>query len=115
MLEEACNLFTNCLVAQQRQYEQMSSELANFQAMQGESLVHDVESTTNTRAELSTEEAGNSAEESSTTEEWATVEEVLTPEVILETCTAQLNVLTTLLGLYDTVDLPSLEKRTQYV
>ena len=116
ILEEACDLFSNCLAAQQKQYEQMSAELANLQAMQGESLAGDVDSTMNARAEVDTkEDTGNSTEQSSTTEEWATVEEVLTPEVILETCTAQLNALTTLLGLYDAVDLPRLEQRTRYV
>ncbi|KAJ4334220.1 hypothetical protein N0V95_009223, partial [Ascochyta clinopodiicola] len=45
--------------------------------------------------------------------EWATVEEPVTPLTILETCTAQLGALITLLGLYTPEDLPSIEKKAQ--
>lgn len=114
VLEEAADLFANILAAQQREYEQMALQWKNLQNEQsdapaddgGVSLIAD----TGTDVEKNIDAA---SEGSSATGEWATVEEALSPEVILETCTAQLGVLTTLLGLYDTAELPNLEKRVQ--
>lgn len=115
MLEEACNLFTNCLGAQQRQYELTSSELAELQTKYGGSLPGDQSRMAESHAAVDAQnDMMETAGESSTTEEWATVEEALTPESILETCTAQLGALTTLLGLYDLQDLTTLEQRTKY-
>lgn len=115
LLGEAVEFFTNCLAAQQRQYEQLSSELAEMQKMNGDALPDDSETTmeADTRMEVRNESEASPASESAG--EWATVEEALTPEVILETCTAQLGALTTLLGLYELGDLSGLEQRAKYV
>lgn len=57
------------------------------------------------------EEAETASSSSEAPGDWATVEEPLTPESILETCTAQLGALTTLLGLYDPSNLANVEKK----
>ena len=115
MLEEACDLFTKCLGAQQRQYELTLSELAELSSKHNGSPSNDRDLVTESHAASDEQnDMLDIARDSSITEEWAVVEEALTPESILETCTAQLGALTTLLGLYDLEDLPSLEQRTKY-
>ncbi|KAL5117747.1 hypothetical protein ACEQ8H_004357 [Pleosporales sp. CAS-2024a] len=110
LLEEAVDIFTKCLENQQREYEQIQAEIARAQAS-GE----DQEAWEGGVSLDSTQSATDQAEEASSSSEalgdWATVEEPLTPETILETCTAQLGALTTLLGLYDPSDLASIAKR----
>ncbi|KAF2440731.1 hypothetical protein P171DRAFT_466159 [Karstenula rhodostoma CBS 690.94] len=114
VLEEAADLFANVLAVQQREYEQMALQWKNMQNEQGDSPPNDggvrLKVDTGTDAEKNADAA---SEGSSVAGEWATVEEALSPEVILETCTAQLGALTTLLGLYDTAELSNLEKRVQ--
>lgn len=112
LLEEAVDLFTKCLERQQQEYEQMRIEIAKAQAEQ------DLEDQLGAGQGLASgakkyDEMETSSTASSTLGNWATVEEPLTPETILETCTAQLEALTTLLGLYDPTDL-LLEARAQH-
>ncbi|KAL1613028.1 hypothetical protein SLS60_001260 [Paraconiothyrium brasiliense] len=110
LLEEAADLFASCLAAQQREYEQMSMQWNNLQTEQGSLPLNEVGMQTEVEDEKNTDAA---SEASSAAGEWATVEEALTPEVILETCTAQLGALTTLLGLYNPTEVSNLEKRVQ--
>tara|TARA_R110002003_G_scaffold207_3_gene16009 strand:+ start:37855 stop:39312 length:1458 start_codon:yes stop_codon:yes gene_type:complete len=111
LLEEAVDIFTRCLESQQREYEQIQTEIAKAQASgeyqeawEGGVSLNDVQE----------DEAAETASTSSEAPgDWATVEEPLTPEAILETCTAQLGALTTLLGLYDPSELSNIEKKAQ--
>ncbi|KAF1973048.1 hypothetical protein BU23DRAFT_554587 [Bimuria novae-zelandiae CBS 107.79] len=112
-LEEAVELFTNCLVAQQQKYEQISSEIAELQSQANNALSDSAAAMTEANAEVYSENDMEASSASSTAGEWATIEEPLTPEVILETCTAQLSALTTLIGLFDLGDLPALEQRAK--
>lgn len=114
VLEEAADRFANVLAAQQREYEQMAlqwNSMQNGQAdasLQGGGFRLDIDTETREEKNADASSVGSPA-----AGEWATVEEALSPEVILETCTAQLNALTTLVGLYDTAELSNLEKRVQ--
>lgn len=112
LLEEAVEIFTRCLESQQRDYEQMQAEIAKAQAS-GEYQ----EAWEGGGVPLEGAEVDGDAETASALSEtpgdWATVEEPITPETILETCTAQLSALMTLLGLYDPSDLPNIEKKAQ--
>jgi hypothetical protein len=112
LLEEAVHIFTECLENQQREYEQMQADIAKAQASgeYQEAWEGGVSLNDNQAAEEEEEtEAASSSSEAPG--DWATVEEPLTPEAILETCTAQLGALTTLLGLYDPSDLANIEKK----
>ncbi|UPX13663.1 uncharacterized protein EKO05_0004163 [Ascochyta rabiei] len=112
LLEEAVDIFTGCLQKQQQEYEQMQAEIAKAQAS-GEYQ----EAWEGDRPQPAETEKQDDAESASTSPEgpgdWATVEEPVTPLTILETCTAQLGALITLLGLYTPEDLPSIEKKAQ--
>lgn len=112
LLEEAVDIFTKCLESQQREYEQIQAEIAKAQAS-GEYQ----EAWEGGGVQLNEAQEDDTAENASSSSEgpgdWATVEEPLTPETILETCTAQLGALTTLLGLYDPSDLANIEKKAQ--
>jgi hypothetical protein len=113
-LEEAVELFTRCLASQQQEYEQIRNDLAaaaqtaQEDQEQQESIQQPIADETRNEDEM---------DEGSTTSsgpgEWATVEEPLTPETILETCTAHLSALTTLLGLYDPADFTNIDPRAQ--
>ncbi|KAF2709788.1 hypothetical protein K504DRAFT_467729 [Pleomassaria siparia CBS 279.74] len=109
-LEEAVSIFTKCLVVQQAEYEQTQADLAAASAMSlsEDQGVSEQEAVQNEEA-METESTSGS----STPGDWATVVEPLTPTSILETCTAQLAALTTLLSLYDPSDLPSIESLAQ--
>ncbi len=113
LLEEAVEIFTRCLEAQQQEYAQMQAEIANATAS-GE-YQEAWEGERQQPVEASDADAMEDSSASSETQgDWATVEAPLTPESILETCTAQLGALITLLGLYDVmVDLPNMEKKAQ--
>lgn len=113
LLEEAVELFTRCLESQQREYEQMQAEIAKAhasgeyqEAWQGES-----EGGVSLIVGQENQDTDISSSSSEAPGDWATVEEPLTPEAILETCTAQLGALTTLLGLYDPSELSNIEKK----
>lgn len=112
LLEEAVDIFTACLQKQQQEYEQMQAEIAKAQAS-GEYQ----DAWKNDRPQPAETEEQDDAESASASSEghgdWATVEEPVTPVTILETCTAQLGALITLLGLYTPEDLPSIEKKAQ--
>jgi hypothetical protein len=109
LLEEAVDIFTNCLESQQREYEQMQADIAKARASgEYQEAWEGGVSLNNDKAEEEAETASNSSEAPG---DWATVEEPLTPEAILETCIAQLGALTTLLGLYDPSDLSNIEKK----
>lgn len=111
LLEEAVDIFTGCLQKQQQEYEQMQAEIAKAQAS-GEYR----EAWQGDRpqpAETDEQDAETASASSEGPGEWATVEEPVTPLTILETCTAQLGALITLLGLYTPEDLPSIEKKAQ--
>lgn len=112
MLEEAAELFTNCLAVQQRQYEEMMSELAYLQNKQSDGAERDINAHT---AEINSKDMDTSTGASSEAGEWATVEEAVTPTVMLETCAAQLDTLTTLVGLYELSDLSALEQQAKYI
>lgn len=112
LLEEAVDIFTGCLQKQQQEYEHMQAEIAKAQASgeyqqawEGDQL-----QATDTETQGDAESASVSSEGPG---DWATVEEPVTPATILETCTAQLGALVTLLGLYTPEDLPSIEKKAQ--
>ncbi|KAJ4383883.1 hypothetical protein N0V86_000726 [Didymella sp. IMI 355093] len=107
LLEEAVDVFTGCLQKQQQEYEQMQTEIAKAQAS-GEYQ----EAWDDDRPQPSEPKEQDDAD-SEGPGEWATVEEPVTPTTILETCTAQLGALITLLGLYTPEDLPSIEKKAQ--
>lgn len=111
LLEEAVDIFTGCLQKQQQEYEQMQAEIAKAQAS-GEYQ----EAWEGERKQLAGTKGPENEEDDSSSEgpgDWATVEEPVTPTTILETCTAQLGALITLLGLYTPEDLPSIEKKAQ--
>ncbi|KAF2691874.1 hypothetical protein K458DRAFT_381718 [Lentithecium fluviatile CBS 122367] len=111
LLEEAVDLFTECLASQQQEYEQMTIEVAKAQAEQG---FHEQEVMQQQNEATRQEDMETASTSSSAPGEWVTVEEPLTPEAILETCTAHLSAFTTLLGLYDPAELPSIEARVQH-
>lgn len=111
LLEEAVDIFTGCLQKQQQEYEQMQAEIAKAQAS-GEYQ----EAWEDDRPQPVEAKEHDDADTDSASEgpgDWATVEEPVTPVTILETCTAQLGALITLLGLYTPEDLPSIEKKAQ--
>jgi hypothetical protein len=111
LLEEAVDIFTGCLQKQQQEYEQMQADIAKAQAS-GEYQ----EAWKSDRPQPVEAEQQDAAESDSASDgpgDWATVEEPVTPLTILETCTAQLGALITLLGLYTPEDLPSIEKKAQ--
>jgi hypothetical protein len=111
LLEEAVEIFTKCLQSQQQEYSLMQAEIAKAQASgeYTEAWAGELPAQESQEQEMETESSTSDAPG-----DWATVEEPLTPESILETCTAQLNTLTTLLGLYiPATDLSSIEKRAQ--
>jgi len=86
----------------------MQAEVAKAQAFADQESMEDGSVSVN---DTQTEgEAENASSSSETPGDWATIEEPLTAETILETCTAQLSALTTLLGLYDISDLSNIEK-----
>jgi hypothetical protein len=110
LLEEAVDIFTRCFETQQREYEQIQAEIAKAQASgeYQEAWENGGVPLNNSQAE---EEDDTASSLSEAPGDWATVEEPITPETILETCTAQLGALTTLLGLYDPSDLSNIEKK----
>ncbi|KAF2109200.1 hypothetical protein BDV96DRAFT_652057 [Lophiotrema nucula] len=109
LLEEAVALFTKCIASQQQEYEQTQTEFAHAQLEQ--------ESEGGVALEREESQDQDGMETSSTSSDapgqWATVLEPVTAETILETCTAQLGALTSLLGLYDPSDLAIVEERVQ--
>ena len=112
LLEDAVDIFTGCLQKQQQEYEQMQAEIAKAQAS-GE-YQEAWEGSRSQPAETKVDD--DDADTDSASEgpgDWATVEEPVTPTTILETCTAQLGALITLLGLYTPEDLSSIEKKAQ--
>ena len=112
LLEEAVEIFTKCLENQQQEYSQMQAEIAKIQAS-GE-YQEAWEGERQQPAETQEQDTETDSGGSEAPGDWATVEEPLTPESILETCTAQLSALTTLLGLYNSAtDLPNIEKKAQ--
>ncbi|KAF2632523.1 hypothetical protein BU25DRAFT_76519 [Macroventuria anomochaeta] len=112
LLEEAVDIFTGCLQKQQKEYEQMQADIAKAQASgeYQEAWEGDRPQPAETKEQDDTDAASLSSEGPG---DWATVEEPVTPLTILETCTAQLGALITLLGLYTPDDLPSIEKKAQ--
>ena len=110
LLEEAVDIFTRCLDVQQNEYQQMQAEIAKAQASGEYQEAWSGDRPQPTESEQNMEAASASSE---TGGDWATVEEPITPETILETCTAQLGALTTLIGLYSSADLASIEKKAQ--
>ncbi|KAI4637818.1 hypothetical protein J4E83_000636 [Alternaria metachromatica] len=113
LLEEAFDILTKCLESQQQEYSQMQAEIAKIEAS-GE-YKEAWEGERQQPAETQEQDIETESGASETLGDWATVEEPLTPTSILETCTAQLSTLTTLLGLYNpATDLSSIEKKAQY-
>lgn len=112
LLEEAVELFTKCLASQQRAYEQMRIEIAKAQEEQADQEREIFQQEVPGDGKVG-DDMDMSSTASSAGGEWATVEEPLTPGTILETCTAQLGALTTLLGLYEPTDLANIEPRTR--
>jgi hypothetical protein len=128
LLEEAVDVLTKCLGSQQQEYEQIQAEMARANVQQdSEDLNNAVDRSAGVErgsagvegsaVQASAVNAYDAMQTSSTSSEapgeWATVIEPLTPESILETCTAQLGALTTLLGLYDPSELSLLSTRAQ--
>jgi tetratricopeptide (TPR) repeat protein len=112
LLEEAVDIFTKCLASQQQEYEQIQIEIAKANALQEGDGAADPEQDSAAQSA-----AQDSMETSSTSSDapgqWATVVEPVSPETILETCSAQLGALSTLVGLYDLADLPNIEAKAQ--
>lgn len=112
LLEEAVDVFTACLERQQKEYSQMQAEIAQAQAS-GE-YQEAWEGKREEQPNAQEQDMETSSASSDGPGDWATVEEPVTPETILETCTAQLGALTSLVGLYDpSTDLSNIEKRVQ--
>ena len=112
LLEEAFDILTKCLESQQQEYSQMQAEIAKIEAS-GE-YKEAWEGERQQPAETQEQDMETESGASETPGDWATVEEPLTPTSILETCTAQLSTLTTLLGLYNpATDLSSIEEKAQ--
>ncbi|KAG9205706.1 hypothetical protein G6514_007313 [Epicoccum nigrum] len=111
LLEEAVDIFTGCLQKQQQEYEQMQAEIAKAQAS-GE-YQEAWEGSISQPASTKEDDDVDTDSASEGPGDWATVEEPVTPTTILETCTAQLGALITLLGLYTPEDLYSIEKKAQ--
>jgi hypothetical protein len=111
LLEEAVEIFTRCLESQQQEYEQMQTEIAKAHASGEYKEAWDGGGVPLDNTQVEEEEAETASSSSEAPGDWATVEEPVTPETILETCTAQLSALTTLLGLYDPSDLSNIEKK----
>lgn len=109
LLEESVDLFTKCLDSQEREYTQMQEDIKKAQA-QADGEKDELELQHEQDQDV---DVGSTSGDAEGREEWATVEEPLTPESILETCTAQLGALSTLLGLYTPLDLASIEKKAQ--
>ncbi|ORY19805.1 hypothetical protein BCR34DRAFT_471170 [Clohesyomyces aquaticus] len=109
LLEEAVDIFTKCLTNQQNEYEQIQREIAQAKLSQDYQEVEQRPADEAARQE-SMETSSTSSEAPG---EWATVIEPITPETILETCTAQLGALATLISLYDPSDLAGIEQRAQ--
>ncbi|KAF2738419.1 hypothetical protein EJ04DRAFT_509582 [Polyplosphaeria fusca] len=105
LLEEAVDLFTKCLASQQHEYEETQAQITEALAAQQseDDFIPEEQASVGPLEDGSVEGAG----------EWATVIEPVTPESMLETCTAQLEALTTLLGLYDLAELQSVEWRAE--
>jgi hypothetical protein len=113
LLEEAVDTFSRCLEKQQNEYEKTGVEIARAQAEQEVEEQDDLLQQGDASEADREENTETSSTASSAPGEWATVEEPLTPETILETCTAQLNALAALLGLYDPAELCNIEERVQ--
>lgn len=111
LLEDAVDIFTGCLQKQQQEYEQMQADIAKAQAS-GE-YQEAWEGSRSQPVKIKEEDDVDTDSASEGPGDWATVEEPVTPTTILETCTAQLGALITLLGLYTPEDLPSIEKKAQ--
>ncbi|KAF1934093.1 uncharacterized protein M421DRAFT_112661 [Didymella exigua CBS 183.55] len=111
LLEDAVDIFTGCLQKQQQEYEQIQTEIAKAQAS-GE-YQEAWQGDRPQPAEAKEQDDANTDSASEGPGDWATVEEPVTPITILETCTAQLGALITLIGLYTPEDLPSIEKKAQ--
>lgn len=111
LLEEAVDIFTKCLASQQQEYAQIQAEIAKVQASGEYQEAWEGERQQQPEAQ---DDAKTESSDAEAPGDWATVEEPLTPESILETCTAQLSALTTLIGLYNpALDLSSIEKKAQ--
>jgi hypothetical protein len=114
LLEEAVEIFTKCLYSQQQEYTQMQADIAKAQASGEYREAWEGEPQQQPEVQEEDEDMKTESSDAEAPGDWATVEEPLTPESILETCTAQLSALTTLLGLYNpALDLSSIEKKAQ--
>jgi hypothetical protein len=112
-LEEAVDIFTKCLDSQQAEYEQTQAEIAKANLEEFQEAFERDYSQRNEAEVLEQESMETSESEPESPGDWAHVIEPVTPSTILETCTAQIAALTTLLGLYDPADLASIEARAQ--
>ncbi|KAH7126838.1 hypothetical protein B0J11DRAFT_579266 [Dendryphion nanum] len=112
LLEEAVDIFTKCLDSQQRNYEQTQAEFAKANMEQEQEQDQDQE-VSPSGYDARRGSSGASSTSSSAPGDWATVIEPLTPESILETCTAQLGAMTTLISLYGSAEFGNTEVMTQ--
>jgi hypothetical protein len=112
LLEEAVNLFTKCLGVQQEEYERLSAEMNALKAQADQDSSYQ-ESYAQDQSTATISDDLDPPSTSSAPQEWAFIEEPLTPESILETCTAQLNALSTLLPLYTPSSLPNISEIAQ--
>lgn len=114
LLEEAVEIFKRCLDSQQQEYTQIQAEIAKAQASGEYREAWEGERQQESAVGEAHEDMKTESSDTEAPGDWATVEEPLTPESILETCTAQLNALTTLLGLYNpALDISGLEKKAE--
>ncbi|XP_014559212.1 hypothetical protein COCVIDRAFT_92266 [Bipolaris victoriae FI3] len=114
LLEEAVEIFKRCLDSQQQEYTQIQAEIAKAQASGEYREAWEGERQQESAVGEADEDMKTESSDTEAPGDWATVEEPLTPESILETCTAQLNALTTLLGLYNpALDISGLEKKAE--
>jgi hypothetical protein len=114
-LEEAVDIFTKCLESQQAEYEQTQADIAkaNLEEFQG-AFERDLQKQKDLGTSVPEQESMEiESSEPESPGDWAHVIEPVTPSTILETCTAQIAALTTLLGLYDPADLANIEARAQ--
>lgn len=94
LLKEASDIFTKCLLSQQQEYEQIQREMSKAEAANDSSeLMGELTLSEPTQPEV----MDTSSAASDNAGEWATIVEPLTPEVLLETCTALLGALSSLI------------------
>ncbi|OCL05577.1 hypothetical protein AOQ84DRAFT_441400, partial [Glonium stellatum] len=107
LLEEAFQKFADCLARQEAEYAEMQQQIEAGSAAQ-ETQAKPGTNDAAPPASPASPEAMETSSTASSPEEWATVIEPITPSTLLDTVTAQLNSLATLVALSAPTDAASL-------